>query len=80
MPRKRSGVYVIITADHETAGYAIVDGDQSSNSVVGEFMTDAHTATMVPVFTYGPDAEKFTGVYQNTAFFSKFLDYYGLPK
>lgn len=69
---------VIITADHETAGYAILDGDENTNSVIGDFMTDAHTATMVPVYAYGPGAKDFTGVYQNTAFFGKFLDFYGL--
>lgn len=69
---------VIITADHETAGYVIVDGDENNNSVVGEFVTIDHTATMVPVFAYGPGADEFIGVYQNTAFFSKFLDFYGL--
>ncbi len=69
---------VIITADHETAGYAIIDGDETSNTVVGDFISNGHTATMIPVFAYGPGATEFTGVYQNTAFFNKFLDFYNL--
>ncbi len=30
-----------------------------------------HTATMVPVFAFGPGSEQFTGVFDNTAVFSK---------
>lgn len=77
---KDGNTLVIITADHETAGYAIIDGDESANLVEGAFINNGHTATMVPVFTYGPDAKEFKGVYQNTEFFYKFLDYYGLSK
>jgi len=32
---------------------------------------------MVPVFAYGPGAEEFIGVYENTAFYYKFLKFYG---
>ncbi len=64
---------VIITGDHETGGYALVGGDESSGEIETGFASDDHTATMVPVFAYGPGADAFTGVYNNTAFFDKFL-------
>lgn len=57
---------IIVTADHETGGLAVVGGDFKSGKVVGEFATSNHTATMVPVFAYGPGAEYFTGIMDNT--------------
>jgi alkaline phosphatase len=69
---------VIITGDHETGGFALTDGSLADNTVQGQFITWLHTGAMVPVFAYGPGEEEFTGVYENTAFFTKFLDYFGL--
>ena len=69
---------VIITADHETGGYGIVGGDLEAGEVKTKFLTDYHTATMVPVFAYGPGAEAYAGIYHNTAIFSKMLASFGL--
>jgi alkaline phosphatase len=63
---------VIITADHETGGMAIMQGSEMGKLEV-KFNTDYHTATMVPVFAYGPGAEKFQGMYDNTQIFHKML-------
>ncbi|MDD2476602.1 MAG: alkaline phosphatase [Dysgonamonadaceae bacterium] len=68
---------VIITADHETGGMAISDGDISKGEITGEFTRGGHTAIMVPVFAYGAGAEKFTGVYKNTDVFEKMMEAYG---
>ena len=57
---------VIVTADHETGGLALVNGDFNRGAVVGEFATQGHTGVMVPVFAYGPGAENFTGIMDNT--------------
>jgi alkaline phosphatase len=62
---------VIITADHETGGFSILEGGPSSSHIQGSFTTKGHTGVMVPVFTYGPGAEEFTGVYENTEIFYK---------
>lgn len=62
---------VIITADHETGGFAIINGDLETGMVEGSFSTKGHTPVMIPVFAYGPHAEKFTGIYENTAIFDK---------
>lgn len=75
---KNGETLVIITADHETGGYAINGGDRAEGTVDGAFTTDYHTATMVPVFAFGPGAEIFSGVYQNTAIFNKMLASYGI--
>ena len=74
--QKDGHTLVVITADHETGGVTITDGDLNHNIVV-EFSTGGHSAVMVPVYAYGPGAEKFTGIYDNTAFFTKFLELYG---
>ncbi len=57
---------VIVTADHETGGMALIDGNMNSGMVKGAFPTGGHTAIMVPVFSYGPGAENFTGIMENT--------------
>lgn len=62
---------VIITADHETSGLAITGGDMKTGEVKGVCPSNKHTAIMVPVFAYGPGAELFIGVYDNTAIFDK---------
>ena len=31
----------------------------------------SHSGVMVPVYAFGPGAEEFTGIYENTAIFDK---------
>ncbi len=64
---------VIVTADHETGGLSLLDGDIKEGYVNGHFSTDDHTAIMVPVFAYGPHSLDFRGVYENTAIFEKIM-------
>lgn len=69
---KRDGeTLVVVTADHETGGYSINGGNQKKGEVKGKFTTDYHTATMVPIFAYGPGAASFTGIMDNTEIFYK---------
>lgn len=56
---------VIVTADHETGGFALAGGDFAKGTVKGAFTSTKHTAVMVPVFAYGPGAEWFTGIQEN---------------
>jgi len=37
------------------------------------FSTKDHSATLIPVFAYGPGSEEFSGIYQNTDIFEKIL-------
>lgn len=69
--QKDKNTLVVVTADHETGGYSIVGGSHKEGKVEGKFTTDYHTATMVPIFAYGPGAESFTGVMDNTEIFFK---------
>lgn len=57
---------ILVTADHETGGLSLIDGDIERGYVHGSFSTSDHTGVAVPVFAYGPGAELFTGVHQNT--------------
>ena len=64
---------VVITADHETGGLTLVNGNMETGEITGRFTTGGHTGIMVPVFAYGPGAEYFTGIDENTSFFQKFI-------
>lgn len=57
---------VIVTADHETGGFGILDGNMQTGEVEGAFTCGDHTGVMVPVFAFGPGSEKFRGFYDNT--------------
>ena len=57
---------VIVTADHETGGLVILDGDEATGRVMGLYFGNDHTPTMLPVFSYGPHSTDFQGVYKNT--------------
>ena len=69
---------VVLTADHETGGLALTGGSASERSVEAGFVAKAHTATMVPVFAFGPGSGAFAGVYENTAIFAKLRAALGL--
>lgn len=68
---------VIITADHETGGVTITGGDRATHKVILNFSTKDHTAVMIPVYAYGPGAELFIGIYDNTDIFKKILTAFG---
>ncbi|MFB9079359.1 alkaline phosphatase [Flavobacterium procerum] len=70
---KNEGTLVIVTADHETSGFAIPQGNVKKRIIEGDFITNDHTATMVPIFSYGPHSKDFQGVYENNEVFSKIL-------
>lgn len=71
---------IIVTADHETGGMTLVDGQADEGSITVQYMTDDHTSIMLPVFTYGPHADKFTGVYPNTQIFERILKSVGIKQ
>lgn len=69
---------VIITADHETGGLSLLGGNIAQGTVRSNFSTGDHTSIPVPVFAYGPGAEQFRGVYQNTEIYRKMCALLGL--
>ena len=68
---------VVVTADHETGGLSISGGDLASGVVEGEFTSGGHSGVMVPVFAYGPQAELFGGIMENTDIYHKFMQALG---
>jgi len=75
--RKDGNTLVVVTADHETGGFAIMPGSKMGKLKVA-FTTKSHTATMIPVFADGPGAEAFRGIYENTEIFFKLKEAMGL--
>jgi len=72
--RQDGNTLVIVTADHETGGLTILGEEIMSNSLATKFSTTHHTAVMVPVYAYGPQADKFAGVYENNTLFHKMMN------
>lgn len=60
---KNPGTLVIVTADHETGGLTL---PAKGGNVDYKFSTTGHTGTMVPIYSYGAGASRFTGIMENT--------------
>lgn len=71
---------VVITGDHETGGMSILSGNPQDSIVEVKFTTGDHTGVPIPVYAFGPHAEYFTGIYENTTFKEKFLNAWGLTE
>ncbi len=71
---------VIVTADHECGAFAMVSTEvkvpfqgmrNDYDSLSYSFGSTGHSSAMVPVLAYGPQAEKFTGIYENHQIYHK---------
>ena len=74
--KKDGETLVIVTADHETGGFTLGAGgsngyDANYSTISPTFATTNHSSALVPVFAYGPGAEIFMGIYENTEIFHK---------
>jgi alkaline phosphatase len=79
---KEGNTLVVVTSDHETGGFTLAakkkinaEGKEYSDyTEVGmNFSTGGHSATLIPVFAYGPGSEEFTGIYENNEIFDKII-------
>jgi len=73
---KNGNTLVIVTADHETGGLTLSStplegGGADYNKITPTFSTGGHSATLIPVFSFGPGSENFSGIYQNNDIFEK---------
>ncbi|HKK42943.1 MAG TPA: alkaline phosphatase [Bacteroidales bacterium] len=71
---------VVVTADHETGGVTITNGNPAEHKVTLAFSSKGHTPVLIPVYVFGPGAEKFTGIYDNTDIFRKIDEALGLER
>lgn len=65
---------VVVTADHETGGLTIVDPQGKYTRTDFKWSTGSHSAVFVPVFSFGPGAENFSGIMDNTEIISKIME------
>ena len=65
---------VVVTADHETGGLTIIDPEGKYTRTDFKWTTKSHSAVFVPVFSFGPGAEKFSGIMDNTEIISKIME------
>ncbi len=77
--KKNGETLVVVTADHETGGLAI-NPESNMKELKTAFTTGGHTATMIPVFAFGPGSERFGGIYDNTKIYTKMRQAYGWKK
>ena len=56
---------VVVTADHNTGGLTLLKGSIEERTVKVHFSTKGHDGIVVPVFAFGPGAERFAGVHEN---------------
>jgi len=75
--RQDGETLVLVTADHETGGLTILDG-QAGRPLEFLWATSEHTSLPVPILAYGPGAERFTGVLDNTEVPRILADLFGL--
>ncbi|MEE4270771.1 MAG: alkaline phosphatase [Thermoanaerobaculales bacterium] len=79
----RGDTLIVVTADHDTGGLGIVGGTYDTGMADVRWATVYHTGQWVPVFAFGPGAEHFTGVIDNTdvpILFAKLLGIVDFPR
>lgn len=74
---KDGNTLVVVTADHETGGLVLTSGDIDKGKNECKYTTDGHSGVMVPVFSFGPGAEKFSGVQNNIDLLPKVFNIMG---
>ena len=56
---------VIVTADHSTGAMTLLGGNVEGQSVAVNYANTGHNGVALPVYAWGPGAEKFVGIYEN---------------
>ncbi len=74
---KEGNTLVVVTADHECGGFSLIAGKRGEipdyRLLDYGFSTGGHSASMVPVFAFGPRAEEFQGIYDNIGIHERIL-------
>ena len=64
--RERGDTLVLVTADHDTGHPLVIRGGGPSGRLCVQWTDTSHTRYAVPIHAYGPGAELFEGVLDNT--------------
>ena len=56
---------VVVTADHNTGALTLQDGNLEEGRIGVAFGNQSHNGIAVPVYAWGPGADKFTGIREN---------------
>lgn len=67
--KTKDHVLVVVVSDHESGGLSLMQGE--GMNYVPNYALDEHSGNMVAVFAYGPGAEQFTGLMDNTDIYYK---------
>lgn len=82
--KKDGNTLVVVSADHETGGLGLLANNrtEAKSPIVGkyEWTTGNHSSSYVPIYAYGPGAERLTGVHQNTDIFAVVMDVLGMEE
>ncbi len=71
---KDGNTLVLVIGSPEASGMSLVDGNINEGTVEAKWSMPGmakHSGTQVPMFAFGPGADQFAGVCQNTAIFHK---------
>lgn len=69
---------IIVTADHETGGMTINEGNNQTGDFTARFTSPEHTGVCVPVFAFGPGADQFGGFMENAEVGNKMMKLLGV--
>lgn len=56
---------VVVTADHATGALTLQDGDLEKGKIGVAFGNDSHNGIVVPIYAFGPGADRFGGIKEN---------------
>ena len=66
----RTDTLIIVTADHETGGLQVLENNGRGIFPTVSWSTGGHTTTNIPVYGWGANAARISGVMDNTDFFN----------
>ncbi|MBS1370709.1 MAG: alkaline phosphatase [Lentisphaeria bacterium] len=77
--KRNNDTLIVVTADHETGGVHCAPNPQNPKRPFIHYMTKSHTGVPVPVYAFGPGADRFSGVVNNIDIPSAMAELWGLP-
>jgi alkaline phosphatase len=74
----RADTLVLVTADHDAGTLTLIDGEYEGGSAVVRWASGDHSSMWVPLFAFGPGADQFTGIMDNTELAPRLAQLLGL--